>query len=191
MYVYFLPLATGDGDSETAGSGKIGPLSTSGGDVDIPVPTHDGGLEHTEARFLPAQEWIQLAESGEIILFPPQFFLLSLINPFLSPPSGKSLNELSTEELTKQRRGLKEFLKTGDPPWGEKCISPIQFMKRKEDGRVVLALDKPGHELTESGRRGEAERVVLVYFRKEGPRKVEVRWKKEVLEEERAAKEKL
>lgn len=59
---------------------------------------------------------------------------------------------------------------------------------RKSDGRSVLGLDKPGPELVGSGRGGDGERVVLVRFSKEGPRDVEVRWRKEVLEEERVAK---
>lgn len=61
---------------------------------------------------------------------------------------------------------------------------------RKSDGRSVLALGKPGQELEWSGRSGDPERVVLVRFSKEGPRDVEVRWKKDVLEEERAWKAK-
>ena len=60
---------------------------------------------------------------------------------------------------------------------------------RKSDGRSVLALDKPGLELDGSGRSGDPERVVLVRFSKEGPRDVDVRSRREVLEEERAWKE--
>jgi hypothetical protein len=57
---------------------------------------------------------------------------------------------------------------------------------RKSDGRSVLALDKPGPELKDSGRRGDEKRVVLVKFRKEGPRSLEVRLRKDVLDEEKA-----
>ena len=84
-----------------------------------------------------------------------------------------------------------EFVKTGDPPWGEKCISPTGIMWKEGDGRAVLALDKPGPELEGSGRRGDAERVVLVKFRREGPRELDVAWKKVVLREERQSKERL
>jgi len=59
---------------------------------------------------------------------------------------------------------------------------------RKSDGRSVLALDKSGLELEGSGRGGDSERVVLVKFSKEGPRDVEVRGRREVLEEERGGK---
>jgi len=173
MYVYFLPLAHDTHTNHPTG------LPSSSRESVIPTPTHDGGIEHTAARFAMASEWLELARREKIILFPPQFLLLHLIEPFLSPPAQ------SREELQKQRESLREFLHSGDPPWTEKCISPIQLMKRKGDGRAVLSLDKPGYELEGTQRRGDAERVVLVEFRKEGPRKVEVAWRKDVLEEER------
>lgn len=64
-------------------------------------------------------------------------------------------------------------------------MSPIGIQVRKSDGRSVLGLGKPGPELKDSGRGGDEKRVVLVNFRKEGPRDVEVREKSEVLAEER------
>lgn len=183
MYLYFLPLAQAPSLS--------GAVDQSGGTAGgrqaiIPAPTHDGGQEHTEARFLPAQTWIDMAQRGDIILFPPQLFLLHLIAPFLSGDQATS-----EAVLTEQRSKLRAFLKTSEPPWGEKCISPIQFMKRKSDGRTVLSLEKPGHELKGSGRKGETERVVLVNFRKEGPRNVEVVWRKDVLAGEKTDDSKL
>ncbi len=84
-----------------------------------------------------------------------------------------------------------DFVNTGDPPWGEKCISPSGILWKQGDGRAVLALDKPGPELEGSGRRGDADRVVLVRFNKEGPRELDVAWKKDIIREEREAKEKL
>lgn len=71
--------------------------------------------------------------------------------------------------------------------WADKVMSPVGIMMRKSDGKSVLGLDKPGPELKDSGRRGDEARVVLVKFGKDGPRSVEVRPRKEVLEEERAA----
>jgi len=177
MYVYFLPLANTDDTHTPSATG----LPSSARESVIPIPTHDGGIEHTAARFATASEWLELARREKIILFPPQFLLLHLIEPFLSPPAQ------SREELQKQRESLRKFLHSGDPPWTEKCISPIQLMKRKSDGRAVLSLDKSGFELEGTQRRGDAERVVLVEFRKEGPRKVEVAWRKDVLDEERLA----
>ncbi len=187
MYIYFLPLAGTPeasaltSDEEDGGAANTEALS---GEVVIPPPTHDGGLEHTAARFLHAETWLNMARSGEIILFPPQFFLLYLVNQFLTTPAADAAQPFSREELKAQRKALQEFVKEGDPPWGEKVMSPIVAMRSK-DGRSILGLDKPGHELKDSGRRGDAERVVLVDFSKEGPRDVEIRWRKEVMEEER------
>jgi hypothetical protein len=57
------------------------------------------------------------------------------------------------------------------------------------DGRLVLGLDRPGPELARSGRGGDPDRVVLVDFRKEGPRRVEVRSRETVLAQRREAEE--
>lgn len=180
MYIYFLPLAN-DTSSLAATTGI-----TSQADAVIPTPTSDGGKEHTAARFLPASSWISMAQSDAIILFPPQHFLLHLLSYYL--PAAEGSKTYSHDELSKQRQDLKQFLKTSDPPWGEKCISPTQIARRKEDGRNVLGLDKPGPELNGSSRRGDSEYVVLVEFKKEGPRRVEVRKRKDVLTEERQEK---
>ena len=83
-----------------------------------------------------------------------------------------------------------EFLKgDGDGKgvnWADKVMSPVGLLMRKSDGRSVLALDKPGPELKDSGRSGDEKRVVLVKFSKEGPRNVEVRLRKDILDEEHA-----
>jgi len=174
MYIYFLPL--------TQLSAKN--IAT---EAVIPVPTSDGGLEHTAALFASCADWLAQASRNEIILFPPQFYLMYLLAPFLDISSSKIL---STEELQKQRDGVLEFLKgDGDGKgvkWADKVMSPVGLMMRKKDGKSVLALDKPGPELKDSGRSGDYERVVLTKFGREGPRSVEVRLRREVLEEERA-----
>ncbi|OJD36719.1 nudix domain-containing protein [Diplodia corticola] len=168
----------------------------------IPLPTPDGGVEHTAARFLPAHAWLDLARAGDIILFPPQFFLLHLVAQHVcsTPPSSPSPSPSSSSPspspspssppqprslLQRQRDSLLSFVREGG--WGEKCISPavVGGGRRKSDGRVVLALDKPGWELEGSGREGVREYVVLVDFRREGPRRVEVGLRSEVLAEDR------
>lgn len=183
MYLYFLPVAQ---PASVTGLINNSGETNSGRNAIIPAPTHDGGQEHTEARFLPAQTWIDMAQRNEIILFPPQLFLLHLIAPFLG--IDQQPNEAA---LMEQRSKLRAFLTTSDPPWGAKCISPIQLMKRKSDGRTVLSLEKPGHELEGSERKGEKERVVLVNFKKDGPRNVEVVWRKDVLDSEKPSSSKL
>jgi hypothetical protein len=187
MYLAFLDLPRLNSSSKIA---DLNLPTTS--EATIPTPTSDGGVEHTAALFAPCSTWLAQARANEIILFPPQFYLMHLLAPFLSPP--QPYHPLSVEELQKQRDAVRAFLQTSNSassvPWSQKVISPTGLFFRKSDGRSVLALDKPGQELEGSGRSGDPERVVLVKFSKEGPRDVEVRWRKDVLEEERRWKEK-
>lgn len=164
MYLYFLPLAH------------------PGIPQSLHIPTCDGGVEHTEAQFLPAAEWLSLARAGKIVLFPPQFFLLSLVADFLTAVADDDDGGLTAgETLQAQRERLQEFVKTGDPPWGEKCISPGAL--KKEGKRLVMGLDEPGPELDGTDRRGDAERVVFVQFKgKEGTSGMEVGWRKDVVD---------
>ncbi|KAK4210672.1 nucleoside diphosphate-linked moiety X motif 19, mitochondrial [Rhypophila decipiens] len=197
MYIYMLPLS--------AASASLGPTAgAEGHEVIIPTPTHDGGLEHTAAAFDDPSNWISRARSGEIILFPPQFFLLHIVSQFIKGGDTSSARNYQTE-----REGLMEFLSrtptvrsdrpggkearihaTASIPWADKVISPTVLFMRQSDRRVVLGLDKPGPELKGTKRGGDWDRVVLVSFRKEGPRDVEVRWREDVLREEREAERK-
>jgi 8-oxo-dGTP pyrophosphatase MutT (NUDIX family) len=187
MYLYFLPTnfdtdaLSGATESET--------------EVKIPTPTTDGGKEHTTARFLPAAAWCRLAQEGRLIMFPPQFFLLHLVAQFLdglsAPTAYGSLSKemLNRAELTRRRKQLKEFVtKTGNPvPWTDMCISPgpVPSAKKREDGRSVTGLHKPGVELEQmpgSKREGCRDYVVLVKFTKEGPRDLAVLTREEALD---------
>jgi hypothetical protein len=172
MYIYFLPLSNSSLEGTALAAEK---------EAVIPTPTSDGGLEHTTAKFLPAEQWLKMAQSGEIILFPPQFFLLHLVAPFLKINGSK-------DEMAKGREELKDFVKTSDPPFTDKCISPTALLWKEGDGRAAMSLEKPGLELEGTSRRGEKERVVLVKFSKEGPRQLEVAWRKDVFKEERSGK---
>ncbi|PYI01965.1 hypothetical protein BO78DRAFT_377953 [Aspergillus sclerotiicarbonarius CBS 121057] len=173
MYLYFLPLPL---DIEKP---ILDEIPSEGQAEEIQIPTSDGGVEISEARFLPASEWIQMAQSGEVMLFPPQFLLLHLVAEFLNkaPPGTESV-----EELGRRRAELMQFVQSDRPPWTEKCICP-KMLKTSSDGRTVLALDHPGPELKTSGRQGETERVVLVKFNKGTVKDVEVRWKKDMFGE--------
>lgn len=192
MYIYMLPLS--HDKSSTLHGSKTGETDQEdeNTEVVIPDPTHDGGKEHTAARFLPPSTWIRLAQSGRIIMFPPQFFLLSMIAPFLSPHDPKSAKTPipSYEERQAQRKALVQFLKDGggNPPWAEQVISPTILPPshggKRKDGRVAMTLDKPGPEL-EGRRSGNKDHVVLVEFKKEGPRRLEVKTRQEALEEMR------
>ncbi|KAJ5103359.1 Cystathionine beta-synthase core [Penicillium argentinense] len=170
MYLYFMPLPV------NVDKKLLEVLPAEGEREEIQVPTSDGGVEVTEAQFLPASEWLRRAQKGEIILFPPQFLLLHITTGFLDrePRLGASI-----QEMEKRRTALTEFVHSGSPPWTDKYISP-KMLKITEDGRAVLALDDAGPELKGSGRRGESDRVVLVRFTKGSAREVDVAWKKDV-----------
>ncbi|KAJ5693169.1 hypothetical protein N7462_002592 [Penicillium macrosclerotiorum] len=175
MYLYFMPLPV------NINTNLLKELPAEGEREEIQVPTSDGGIEVTEAQFLPASEWLRRAQSGEIILFPPQFLLLHLVSEIMDkePRAG-----ISIEEMEKRRAALVEFVHSGSPAWTHKCISP-KMMKMTDDGRAVLALDEPGPELKGSARRGESDYVVLVRFKKGSAREVTVAWKRDVFREGR------
>ncbi|KAE8331752.1 hypothetical protein BDV39DRAFT_168513 [Aspergillus sergii] len=175
MYLYFLPLPLESDKS------LLSELPAEGEREEIQIPTSDGGIEVTEARFLPASEWLRLAGSGEVVMFPPQILLLHLVSQFLD--QAPRIND-SVDELRRRRAELVDFVHTGNPPWTDKCISP-KMLKISSDGRTILALDHPGPELKGTDRRGEPDRVVLVKFAKGTARQVEVRWKKDVFSEDK------
>ncbi|ODM18867.1 hypothetical protein SI65_05484 [Aspergillus cristatus] len=170
MYLYFLPLPVAP-ESEKR---LLEELPEGGKPEQIHLPTSDGGIEVTEARFLPACEWLRLARAGEIILFPPQFLLLHLVSEILDKdPRPVDSSPASLAELERRRAELVKFVHSGTPPWTEKCISP-KMLKMAGDGRAVLGLDHPGPELGASERKGESERVVIVRFGKGEAREVDV-----------------
>lgn len=202
MYIYFMPLA------ESPSAGDNGPADV----VDVvQTPTPDGGVEHTAATFADASEWLRRQARGEIVLFPPQCYLLTLVaDVFASVPPGLGGGDPEARYAA-QRRALVDFVRrtpttsTGEVatgggkvalhpsaliPWSEKVMSPHALFIRESDSRIVLGLDKPGPELKGSGAGGDFERVVLVKFTKGGPQDVEVRVREEVLREEKALKEK-
>lgn len=106
MYLYMLPLAS-------EASRPSGLPQTDLNQAIIPTPTHDGGVEHTAATFDDARAWLGRARAGDIILFPPQFYLLHLVSEFLRPqpstPEGPPQQQ--REYYQAQRNALLEFLK--------------------------------------------------------------------------------
>ncbi|KZF24431.1 hypothetical protein L228DRAFT_266770 [Xylona heveae TC161] len=180
MYLYFLPLQ-GTTNPAVCHDANLIPHETT-----VPIPTSDGGIEHTSAEFLPAARWLSMARANDIILFPPQFYLLHIISQFLHMPSQESID--SVEELKRQRAELLSFIKSGHPPWGERYVCPRVILWEKGSGRAALALDKAGKELEDCGKSGIPDQVILVNFGKNGPRDLEISSKTNVL---KAAREKL
>ncbi|KAK4202977.1 hypothetical protein QBC40DRAFT_275637 [Triangularia verruculosa] len=176
MYLYFLPVSSIDSFSEKPSK------------IHTPTPEGEQEKEHTSAEWEYPLTWLSKAQSGEIMLYPPQFYLLNLLSPFLND---------SNKDHAAQRAGLNEFLKklptstaqydaldgkfkpkvlnTHQISWADKVISPgVMFAPGqlyKEE--TVLSLEWPGSELgaKEGGTRGgDAERVVVVKFeRNSGP----------------------
>jgi 8-oxo-dGTP pyrophosphatase MutT (NUDIX family) len=136
------------------------------------VPTTDGGLENTAVEFAPVERWLERARSNEIVLFPPQVYLLQLLAPLLNDCGASNSN------LQRQRVAVMRFLSTSvdasGTTWNDLCICPKAATKLI-DGRMLLDLKSPGPELEGHGRSGDHSRVILAMFTKEGPRNVEVR----------------
>jgi hypothetical protein len=204
MYIYFLPLNSTSPTKKAASAGTPPGAGVEEEDeLVIPNPTHDGGIEHTAARFLPPNKWIDLARKNRIILFPPQFFLTLLLAPYLSAGvTGPSSPTPSLTELKQERERLMDFLRKprmydGKPEVGfaEACISPVvlgqgEYGEKAQDGvggvdkhTAVLVLDRPGREVEAQGhgRMGIREWVVTTKFKGEGPRDVDVRRREDVL----------
>ncbi|KAK2879449.1 hypothetical protein FQN49_000860 [Arthroderma sp. PD_2] len=169
MYLYFLPPANGASSDDITDTGL--------NSEEAQVPTSDGGIEVTEAQFLPATEWLRRAKADEVIMFPPQVLLLSFVAQFLERAGEKV--PISAEESTNRREELIKFVHSGTPAWTHKFISP-RPLGGMPDGRLIMDLNHPGKELEETEKRGDPDRVILVKFKKEGPRGVEVRWLSEV-----------
>lgn len=158
------------------------------------TPTSDGGIEHTAATFAPAAEWLAQQRRGEIFLFPPQCFLLTMVARAFATVSEDAGCEAQREALLRFARSgtqssssgsSKRSQETAGIPWTDKVMSPEVLFRQESDGRLVLGVDKPGLELKGSGRGGDFERVVLVNFTKDGPRDVEVRDREEVMKDQK------
>ena len=166
MYIHFLPLSS---SSNPRAQNKI--------------PTSDGGIENTEAEFKPVAEWLRLFRANKLILFPPQFYLLSLLAPFFRESSD-------IQTLQAQRDALLNFVERqedGEPSWGEKSISPQPLFKLGQ--KMVFGLDQPGPELAETGRKGDGKRVITWIFKDGRPQELEVRWRADVEREKKEAQE--
>ena len=209
MYLYFLPLGStspsSSKDKSAAGIAEGADLDSEA-DIVIPHPTHDGGIEHTAARFLPPNKWLSLAQQNRIILFPPQYFLTWHLSRYLSPTVTSARSSIPPiEDLQRERDQLMAFLNANDGEFGKAVISPLVLggdygekdqrevgRARLEKGTAVLLLDSPGVELEREGVKGTMRKwVVTTKFKKEGPRDVRVQEREEILGSGRVERTKL
>lgn len=78
----------------------------------------------------------------------------------------------------------------GDPPWGEKCISPNPIMRIEKGKYLIMGMADVGPELEGTGRRGDKERVLRVELMDEiergrkRPNPQQVVWRRDVFLEE-------
>lgn len=203
MYLYFVPVseegnasvdATSDESENTAAEWKTArewiEMSRRGEVILFPPQFL---LLYLTSRFLDGQD----GKGGEKSSSAPEAGLMRADGPSTGGSSaqeaglmradgaGESTSSNSREEIEQRRAALKHFVETdSSPPWKDKYISPLALGGvTMSDGRTVLSLEKPGLELKDSGFGGETDMVVFVKFRKEGPRQVDVGWRKEVLED--------
>ncbi|KAK3392742.1 NUDIX domain-containing protein [Podospora didyma] len=200
MYLYMLPISP----TNSSPTGH----ATTHNEVFVPKATHDGGIEHNIAEFDDVSTWLAKARAGEIILFPPQAYLLHLMSEFLTgrPPQGSDEQHASSEaEATyyqAQREALIIFLnkkptaRPADAPypphptaqiaWAEKVMSPKILGKLDSGKRAVLEVSSPGPELMKSGSKagGDYDRVILVEYGADRKlSKVDVKWRQDVMGE--------
>lgn len=209
MYLYFLPLGSASpssSKSKSAADIAEGADLDSDADIVIPHPTHDGGIEHTAARFLPPNKWLSLAQQNRVILFPPQYFLTWHLSHYLSLTVTSAKSPVpAMDELQRERDGLMEFINQDDGAFGKAIISPLVMggdygekeqgsvgRAKLEKGTAVLKLDYPGPELEKEGVRGSMTKwIVTTKFKKEGPRDVKVWRREEILGDGQTARTKL
>ncbi|KAL1901037.1 hypothetical protein Sste5346_002103 [Sporothrix stenoceras] len=171
MYLYFLPLA--DNTKTTSDAGAAANLDNNGG-------ASADETEVTKAEWATAQAWIDRARNNDIILFPPQLYILSLLAPLLKGPSALPSGSSSADHYAAERRAVNDLVHSGPAPgedpatfvsFADRVISPrgIGMLPGDERGRAVLALDYPGPELKSSGRSGDHFRVVVVGNMPPGP----------------------
>jgi len=174
MYLYMLPIAELESPEANVTESAIA------------RPTSDGGQEIMSATFADAADWLSRAQLGDVILFPPQFYLLTLLSELFR--EARTGSAVETDIIQRQRRSLhklldgtqkEDALEDGQTSvnlqihWTEKVMSPkpVGFLA---DGRLVLALNEPGPELKDTARGGDYDRVVVLKFEKGIPRHLEV-----------------
>lgn len=115
------------------------------------LPTSDGGKETISARFVSPADALDLFRRKQITLFPPQFYILSAIEPLLKESSP--------------RKALQEFARSG---FGDVVFTPKPIGKL-DNGTTILAYN--GDEKC-GGKQGDRNRM-LVKFSKLGPQEIE------------------
>lgn len=180
MYLYFLPLV--DNTKTTTDAGAAAGVDSNSSNNNNNNGASADQTEVTEAEWASAETWVNRARNNDIILFPPQLYILSLLAPLLKGsaglPAGTSVSP--AEHYAAERRNVAALIHDGPAPgedkatfvpWADRVISPRIIGKLPDDarGRSVMALDYPGPELKSSGRGGDAYRLVVLGNMPPGP----------------------
>lgn len=126
------------------------------------LPTDDGGIEILSTKFMAPQLALDAAKRDQIVLFPPQFYLISTLLPFLEQSTGLE------DHVVKLRR--KQLVRFAKGNFGKMTVEP-HILRKLSDGRVLMGL----------GPNGDKDSFVIVQIAKKGePRGLELLKKHDV-----------
>ena len=116
------------------------------------VPSHAGDVEILSAKCLMPSRALEMSKNGEMVLFPPQIYLITRIEEFLSGDSGG-----------------KKVLEMADGEFGAMVVEPHPIRMLDGGKRVVMGLDERGDkewvviiEVPGDGKKGESKGAELV-----------------------------
>ncbi|KAI9731529.1 MAG: hypothetical protein M1834_004649 [Cirrosporium novae-zelandiae] len=206
-YLYFLPLAPStpptsteqpkvpsNPDHRLVSASTIPPKHTE----ILSTNPFNGGTKITSLEFASPSTWLERANAGEIILPPPEYYLLHLLSQFLTPHPTEAEQPL-LQKYEKDRAALMGFITSGTPPFGNRAICPQKLNSKESadnNNKIILALDnkpEPGTEMWKRGNgeveeteTGDPDRFIIADFtdlETDGPRGLEVVWREEFLKE--------
>lgn len=144
MFLYFIP------ESNPSAPETVGGRTRQ-------LPTDDGGIEIVSTRFMAPQLALDAAKRDEIVLFPPQFYLISMLLPFLEQSAG-----LEDHVAKLRRKRLVRFAK-GD--FGKMTVEP-HVLRKLSDRRVLMGLgpngDKDSFVIVQIAEKGEPRGLKLL-----------------------------
>ena len=116
------------------------------------VPSHDGEVEILSAKCLMPSRILEMSKNGEMVLFPPQIYLITRIEEFLSRDNGG-----------------KKVLEMADGEFGAMVVEPHPIRVLDGGKRVVMGLGERGDkewaviiEVPGDGKKGEPKGAELV-----------------------------
>ncbi|PWW79153.1 NUDIX-domain-containing protein [Tuber magnatum] len=120
------------------------------------VPSHDDGVETLSAKYLTPSRASQMSKNGELVFFPPQFYLVRRIEEFLSGSSGGE-------------GGRSKVLEMADGEFGAMVVEPYPIRLLDGGKRVVMGLGERADkewavvvEIPDDGKKGEPKGAELV-----------------------------